>query len=219
MNDENSKQSDSTIKPSRRRYIITAVIIFLCILAGLIYRAMTWESKPDPASEKIIRQIAAKQLYKEPNELSDEDFAKITILKIESKGSLKIGDEYNYFIENTWGNLSDIKLLEKFTNLRELELIMIYPSNENIPKWKMLLERIGIINKKDMKKRLFFDLKPLENLKNLTKLDFRYSDIKNIKPLKKLKNLKSLNLTNCTNVTDKQVEDLQKALPELEIDR
>lgn len=202
-------------KPSRRKYIIPAFII-LCILAGYIYKVITWESKPDPASEKIIRQIAAKQLYKEPNELSDEDFAKITILKTESKGSVKFEGEYKDFIDNTWGNLSEIKLLEKFTNLRELELIMIHRSNENIPKWKKILERIGIINMKD---KLFFDLKPFENLKNLTKLDFRYSDINNIKPLKKIKNLKSLNLMDCTNVTDEQVEDLQKALPELKIIR
>lgn len=33
---------ESKKKPSRRKYIIAVVIIFLCILAGLIYRAVTW---------------------------------------------------------------------------------------------------------------------------------------------------------------------------------
>ena len=61
-----------------RKYIIAAVIIFLCIFAGLIYRTMTWESKPDPASERIIREAVSTILNKDPNELTDEDFARIT---------------------------------------------------------------------------------------------------------------------------------------------
>ncbi len=51
-------------KSSRRRYIIAAVIIFIFVLAVLIYRTITWEPKPDPASEKIIREAAAKESQK-----------------------------------------------------------------------------------------------------------------------------------------------------------
>ena len=66
------QQSDHQEKPFRLRYIIVAVIL-LCVFAVYIYLTLTWEPKPDPTSEKIIRQAAAKILNKEPNDLTDAE--------------------------------------------------------------------------------------------------------------------------------------------------
>ena len=65
MKDTIEKVSNSKKKPTRRKYIIAAVVLLLCIIAGLVYRAITWEQKPDPESERIIRQIVAEQLNKD----------------------------------------------------------------------------------------------------------------------------------------------------------
>ena len=75
-------------KPSRHRYIIPAVLFLLLIFAGCMYVVLSYEPKPDPASERIIREIVAEKLTKDPNnpvdpnEMTDEDFALITKLKL-----------------------------------------------------------------------------------------------------------------------------------------
>ncbi len=217
-------QSNPEKKPSRKKYLIPAVII-LCILAGLIYRAITWESKPDPASEKIIRQAAAAQLTTDtnnpidPNTLTDEDFVKITELRIE------------------YHELSDIKLLEKFTNLQTLFLFNIRFPKKDIPSWMKMLSKLGIFN---LSERFNIDLSPIRNLTNLQALELYRTQVSNLKPLRNLTNLRTLGLgstqvsnlepikglkklryisiRNCP-ITDEQVEDLQKALPNLKISR
>lgn len=45
------------------------------------------------------------------------------------------------------------------------------------------------------------------------------TQIVNLEPLMGLKNLKNLFIENCPNITDEQVEELQKALPNLNITR
>ena len=63
------------------------------------------------------------------------------------------------------------------------------------------------------------NLDALSSLTNLNNLDLSYMQIKDIEPLKKLVNLKELRLKNCENISDQQIEDLQKALPDLKIVR
>ena len=87
--------------------------------------------------------------------------------------------------------LSDIRPLEKFTNLEKLQLCRIDPPQENIPKWMKLLVKFGIYN---LKNRYSIDLYPIKNLSNLQKLDIDDMPIKNIKPLASLINLKELAL-------------------------
>ena len=64
-------------KQSRWKYLITVfVLLFITFaLTIIVFRHM---QKPDPVSEAFFRQKAAKILGKDPNELTEEDFAKIT---------------------------------------------------------------------------------------------------------------------------------------------
>lgn len=225
-------------KSSRRKYIIAAGIIFLLITPVLIVISLMRQG--DPASEKIILEAAAKQLNKNLNDLTDEDFLKIKVFEIRD------------------AKLSDIKAIEKFTNLQELRLYNIYSPENEIPKWAMILAKYGFYNIEKRKlidlmplKKLnklqklecciaipvigeleainfilssikyspFQNISPLSNLNNLKELNLKGTNISNLKPIKKLIKLQELNIQNCKNITDKQVEDLQKALPNLKISR
>ena len=270
MNDDNSIQGKPANKSSRRKYILAAGISLLLIITSLLFIWLTQgKPKPDPASEAIIRQFAAKRLYieteieKDPNELSDEDFAKINMLDFPVL------------------DICDIILLEKFVNLKELQLNSVIYPYEAIPTWMKILSDFGVLNLKD---RFLIDLSPISNLKHLKTLvvsDSQFNNIKpisslvnlqmlvlngnritNLDPIKELTNLQFLNLSdvkvsdlgslkglvnletliieelpisdiepiknlpnlhnlwiyNC-NITNEQVEDLQKTLPNLKINR
>jgi internalin A len=253
----------------RWRYILAAVLILLLLITSLVFIWFTEENKPDPSSERILRLFAAAQLKvltrldMDPNELTDEEFAKITTLELS-------------ILE-----ICDIKLLEKFVNLEELKLSYISFPYEAIPTWMKILSDYGFLNLND---RFLIDLSPIAKLTHLRKLEVFQSEVKNIEPLSSLVNLQSLtlggyrisnlepikNLTNlqylmfdeanisdlepikqlrnletliilvtpvsdlepiksltklqslrinCEKITDKQIEDLQKALPKLIITR
>ena len=94
-----------------------------------------------------------------------------------------------------WVNieLSDIRLLEKFTNLKLLRLERIRLPKRDYPKWRKYLAKYGILK---LQERQSLDLCPLKNLTNL----------------------EALYITDCP-ITDKQVKQLQKALPDLKIIR
>ena len=267
-------------KPSWRKYTLAAVILLLLITAALAYICLTQEQNPDPASEEIIRRIVAKQLNKAPDNLTNEDFAKITKLRICSIELFDISGIYSLPIITLY--ISDIKILEKFVNLQELEFMFVsYPQNR-IPQWMKILAKLGIY---DLDEKFAIDLGPLKKLHNLEWLHLGGTPVKNIsslanlinlkqlvftgnqlsnletikalkklevlsinssrissldtvksfpnlkelhiystqiadlEPIKNLKNLKMLYISNCPNITDEQVEDLQKALPELKIYR
>ena len=227
-------------KQSRRKYIIAAVILLLIITFALVLNWFNKEQKPDPVSESIIRAEAAVQLNKDPNKLTDEDFARITELRLDRV------------------ELVEIELLKKFMNLQLLQLSQInYPANE-IPKWMSLMAKLGIfdidkrfaldlspleklhnlemlslscttinnfkpisglvnLNYLDLNFTTFSDLKPIRNLKNLYFLNINSSQVSDLKPIMEFKNCRTLFIQGCPNITDSQVEDLQKALPELEI--
>jgi hypothetical protein len=130
-------------KPSWRKYTLSAVFFALLISADLIFIYFTQEQGLDSTSDKIIREVAARQLNKDPNDLTDEDFVKITTFYLSDK------------------ELCDIKLLEKFTNLERLYLAAIQFPRDRIPKWMKLLEKTGIVNTNE---RFTIDLTPLEKL-------------------------------------------------------
>jgi Leucine-rich repeat (LRR) protein len=240
--------SDNEKKHSIRKYILPAGIILLLVISALVFICFTQEPKPDPESEKIILEAVAKQLNKDPNELTDEDFRSIKEL------SLPI-------IKNSSPlELSDIKIIEKCTNLQELDMSAIRYPDKNIPKWMKLLAKVGVFN---LYKRFAIDLSPMKNLSSLKTLNLsstQISDITSLKglvniedlfidntrvsdfeplrglinlqnlsisetqvsslePIRNLKKLQTLIMINCKNVTDEQIKDLKNSLPELKIYR
>jgi Leucine-rich repeat (LRR) protein len=181
---------ESKKKPVQRKYIIIAGLFLLALITSLDFIYIT---QPDPqlnyASEKVIRQIVASQLEKEPDDLTDEDFANITELRtlIWPKAELKGAGQAPIPVLDL--ELPNIKMLEKFTNLQKLSLSFIHYPESAIPKWIKIFAKYGI---RDIKKRYALDLSPIEQLSNLQTLSIQSTTIKNIKPLSKLTNLKQL---------------------------
>jgi hypothetical protein len=54
-------QNDFQKKPAKRKYIIPAVV-FLLMIASMVYIYVTQKPTPDPASEKVICEAVAKLL-------------------------------------------------------------------------------------------------------------------------------------------------------------
>ena len=109
--------------------------------------------------------------------------------------------------------VNNIKPLAGLINLRELRLS--HTQIENLSPLKKLagLQHLSISDTN------VNNIEPLQNMTNLQELWLNDTDISDIEPIKKLPNLRYLFIKNCKNITDKQVEDLQKALHELEIKR
>ena len=91
MNSENQDKINIKKKKVLRRFIILIVALLLCILAGLIYRSITWNpvnTKYQNASKRVLLKSIAWQLNhsfeieKDPNELTDEDFANFPVKKL-----------------------------------------------------------------------------------------------------------------------------------------
>ena len=216
-------------KSSKRNYIIAAACFVLLAVIALVVASLNNKSKPDPESERIIREAVAGQLNKEPNQLTDKDYAIFSYVLISAFGGLE-QDDLSFLLIPEY-EFSDIKLLDKFTNLQELDLYGIKYAESKIPQWVKILRKLGI----NIENRFVIDLKSLEGLSNLQTLRTKSASVKNLeplsslinlkfldisntyvtnlKPLKKLKNLEVLYIQNCPNITDKQVEELQKALP------
>lgn len=201
---ESTEQVNIHKKSSRRKYIITTGIVLLFIILVLVFSLYQTEPKTDPGSEKIIREAVAIQLNKNPNELTDEDFTSIISLTIGENAR----SSHSYVTE-----LSDIKILEKFTNLQTLSLGRIIYPRKQIPKWMVVLAKLGIY---DIDKKFALDLSPLEKLQSLKRLVLRRTVIKNINNLSGLVNLQHLDLIEIT-VSDQQIADLQESLPNLKI--
>jgi hypothetical protein len=234
MNNDEIEQ-DKNKKASRLRYINPAIVILFLISSALLFAALTQETKPDPASEKIIRKVVTTMIPKEPNELTDDDFAQIKQFAIDSSREIAI----RYFEigmtpgHDNYYDLSDIRLLEKFKNLEKLNLKMITFPKSKIPAWMRILSKIGIY---DIEKKCTIDLSPLSKLKHLEELNLGGSAIRDLKPLEGL-NIKYLQLFNtpvsniepimslnqlrcldifaCPNIKDKDIEDLKKINPSI----
>ena len=220
------------MKPSKWKYTLVIVAFLLLIIVFVISLSQVKQT-PDPESERIIREAVAKQLNKDPNDLTEEDFAKITALRtialdilslkkdkhIQSQGIAESAGNTSSFLQ---GNklilaspeksiaLSDIKILKKFMNLQELEFEFISFPEKNIPRWMKLLANYGVIN---LEERFSIDLRPLESLPNLTQIGLGHTHVKNIKPLAKLSKLETLDLM-ATQVCDleplKELKNLKK---------
>ncbi len=224
-------------KSSHRKYIIATAVILLLITSALVIFVFIQTRKPDPVSKRIIREAAATQLGKDPNSLTDADFAKITELSIGDRSQTIVAmyDEGSSF-KYAYNKLADIRLLRKFTNLQTLYLGSIDVSTDKIPKWMLFLSKLGIY---DLEKRFSLDLSPLKKLSHLEILQVGGNAVIDIQPLAKLGNLKNLQLINaavsdlkplenqkqlekvyiifCPKLKYEDLEDLGKAIPNLKI--
>lgn len=175
---------------SRQKILIPIAV--LLIIAALFVSFLKWKPESDTKSEKIIRQAAASQLNKEPNDLTAKDFAEITRLSLENK----------------W--IYDIKLLKKFTNLRELRLFYLHVPSSEEPKWKIFLRKLSL---NLSRKTSTIDISPLQKLKNLKKLEIENIAIEDINSLKRLTNIDDLYL-NHTRISNlellRNLHNLQK---------
>jgi hypothetical protein len=249
------KEQQNKKKPFMRKYIIAAGFILLFIFVALVLISLNCEPKSDPASEAIIRNKVARIIFnstgveKDPNNLTDEDFKQMDVFALgHSIGGVKSGE------------IADIKLLERFTEMKEFTLGNVTYPKDKIPEWMIVLEKFGVF---DLKEKFALDLSPLRNMTNLQELFIIETSVKNInvlssltnlkllflsnsnisnleplknlvnlqeliingseisdlRPLMGLKNLKRLNIISCKNINDKQIDDLQQALPELKIRR
>ena len=71
----------------------------------------------------------------------------------------------------------------------------------------------------DLNNNKLSDISSLANLTNLTDLGLGGNQLSDISSLFGLKRLKYLDIRGCMGITDKQVQELQKALPKLMIER
>ena len=196
MEEKPSSKSDN--KKSRLKLKISIVVLLLIVITffGII---ILEQNKPDLASAAVIRNEAAMQLGKDPNELTNEDFAAVKKLNLSGK------------------KVYDINLLEKFTNLEELKLSSILLPKPDVPKWKVILAKVHInLSKryiKRYKEKYFIDLSPLEKLTNLRALYIQHTAFKDIKSLAKIENLKDITVTPGQLEEYEDFESIQKKFP------
>jgi Leucine-rich repeat (LRR) protein len=213
INDETNypsqEQKDEDIKnPFLQRHKRTAVTISLiAIVVSFIalFILMPGGVNYQKRSDFNIRQSIAESLGKSIDDLTEDDFLKVTKLNI------------------TGSTLINFKLLRKCVNLQELRLSSIHFPKTDIPKWTMVLEKLHI---NLSQKRLFTDLSSLEKLPNLRKLELGYVPIRDFDCIKGLENLRELGFAG-ENLPDlkplKELRNLQELrfegenLPDLEL--
>jgi len=168
--------------------------------------------------------------------LTDLDLSGTYVLSIEPIKNFRNLQE----LDISYTDIFDFEPLKELKNLQRLRMIKTKVSDLEPLKGLTKLRTLSIINTK------VSDLEPLKELTNLQALDVSYTHIpsleplkeltnlewlemnnswfkinktkiSNLEPLKELKNLQRLIITNCPDITDQQVEDLQKALPDLKI--
>lgn len=204
MSENGIESKNKTRKKSFRKIIgvilpvllLAAFAIFICILRMIYPPAdetiirieaarVLYETQEDLTDDEInIREETAKIVQKDPNDLTDKDFTKIK--KITLKGST-----------------CNIKLLEKFTNLEELNLHVKIRKNK-IPQWlKYISQRYQI----KLPERKYIDLSPLEKLSHLKKLDLYGGDFDDITPVSNIRSMEDLNISG-THIYD--INSLQK---------
>ena len=231
---------------NKRKIIIVTAILVLCIAGFLCFAFVMTprESKSQAKSNAIINKAAAAQLNKYPDEMTDSDYAQVMKLLIMGQEfcDIKLLEKFTnleklelrcigFPEENipSWVNLLDkigivnrneqctidLSPLKKLTKLQ----ILVLSGNYFYIGDGDYLKMVQPVKKYVRNNAPFRNIKPLSSLVNLKELDLSGSLVRDLTPIKKLKNLQSLNLENCKNITDKQVEDLQKSLPDLEISK
>ena len=110
-------------------------------------------------------------------------------------------------------HISDINSLNGLTNLTELVLYANQIRDISPLKNLTKLTELNISENK------IVDISPLKELKALKRLNIAGNQISDIIVLKDFTNLINLYIRDCPDITDEQVAELQKALPNLKIER
>jgi hypothetical protein len=220
----------------KKRRLLKA--LFICFLASAAFGLLVFAYEVNSASiqsykesEKYIDLIAAMSLnINDPNMLTSQDFEKVEDIRLRIyhlkslKPLLKLKNlkrfMFFYIVESTDLDI-DFGPLAKLKKLSELEISPMNVSYVPSPKKRNWYDGlISILHKikPPAPKTSMFDLGMLRKLKQLESLTIQYDITFNYEALANLPNLKQLNLRG-SYVSDKEFEELQKALPELEIKR
>ena len=157
--------------------------------------AKAWVSDPNDPNNVKIEKAIRYELWSHTGELTKADLEKVTQLTFpESK-------------------LTDVKDLEKLTQLKELALSDNQLTNANVK----VLENLTQLEELDLSDNQLTDVKGLENLTQLKDLDLSKNQLTSVKGLEKFTQLKCLWLTGNPDLTKAQIAELQKALPNCRI--
>ncbi len=108
--------------------------------------------------------------------------------------------------------VSNLEPIKGLSSLQDLELRRTQVSDLEPIKEITSLQRL------DLTGTQVSDLEPIKGLSSLEVLDLDGTQVSDLEPIKEIKSLKSLYLEG-TQVSDEQVEELKKALPEVQIYR
>ena len=195
-----------------------AVALFMIIVtgAGLFLYVHNYNSNNAESykeSEKIINEFIAKQLNKDPNELTEKDFNRLDILSIHGleittlKPLLKLRNLHTLGL--TLLQISDIKPLAELKNLKTLQLANFRLRDREPPKWITKLRTILRLPTGSISETKPIDLSPLKKLTKLEFLDIRNTDVRNIEILSEFHNLQHLAISK-KNAPDMGIRQVQK---------
>jgi len=192
----------------------------------------------DPNNVKI--EAAIRRAAKKPTgELTKVDLEKVTGLRFYHKQLTELPKGLEKLTQLTklslLGNrLTDVKVLEKLTQLKELHLEnnQLTELPKGLEKLSQLtnlslsdnqltnvkgLEKLTQLTRLSLYRNQLTDVKGLEKLTKLTSLELRFNQLTDVKGLEKLTKLRGLYLSFNPDLTKAQIAELQKVLPKCEI--
>lgn len=177
---------------------------------------------PDTKTQEILKKLGINQneLWTELDLSPIEKLVNLRELKLFGIPFRDIKPLENLSnLENLWLStpmVENYEPLEKLTKLKSLTLyqnVRIFYKPEQI----RCLQKLEFLSLELMNSK---NLELISNLTNLKILKIRSNNLlSNLDSLKEMVNLKKLYIQDCPNITEQQIEDLQKALPNLEIVR
>ncbi len=201
------------------------------LLLDIAYEINSSRSQAYRESEQYVDIIAAVKSNKtDPNLLTSEDYEKVEDIMVRTynftsvKPFLKLKNlkkiHFMYAMDDFYRYI-DFSPLAKLQKLRELQISPLWISAAVTPKKSKWYDGIlSILHKirRPAPKGSLFDLGRLRKLKNIETLTIQYNQTCNFEALTSIPNLRELKLRGGT-VSDKELEELQKTLPKLKIQR
>lgn len=160
----------------KKKHFLKAVVLFTIIVTGAAlflyvhdYNSNNAESYKE--SEKIINEFIAKQLKKDPNEPTEEDFNRLDTLSIHGLKITTLKPLVKLRNLHTLGlsllHISDIKSLAELKNLKTLQLANVSLHDMRPPTWLIKIRRVFRMPIADISANKPIDISPLKKLSNL----------------------------------------------------